>query len=69
MITNTPHALEVFTTQITTFEETLNRQKIFTVPTCFQIMNQVEPMEEPNVELVKETITQLVVEDQENLKP
>ncbi len=69
MITNTLHVSEVFTTQIATFEETLNRQKIFIVPTCFQIMNQAKPMEEPNVELVKETITQLVVEDQENPKP
>ncbi len=69
LTTNTSHASKVFTTQITTFEETFNRQKIFIVPTCFQIMNQVEPMEEPNVELVEETITQLVVKDQKNPKP
>jgi hypothetical protein len=39
LITNTPHALEVFMTPIVTFEETLDRQKIFAMPTSFHIMN------------------------------
>jgi hypothetical protein len=35
--------------------------------TSFQILNQVEPMEETNVKPVERAINQLVVEDQANL--
>ncbi len=55
LITNTPHGLEVFTTPIVTFEKTPNRQKIFVAPTCFQILSQIELVEELGAKLVEET--------------
>jgi hypothetical protein len=36
--------------------------------TCLQILNQVEPIEETNVEPIERAINQLVVEDQKNLE-
>jgi hypothetical protein len=58
LISNTLHVSKVFTTSITTFEETLYQLKI-TVLTGLQILNQVE--------LVKGAINQLVAKDQANL--
>jgi hypothetical protein len=60
LITNTPHALEVFTTPIMTFEETPYQRKIFIVLRGFQILNQIKHVEE--------TITQPIAKDQENLE-
>jgi hypothetical protein len=68
LIINTPHALEIFTTPIATFEETLDQQFFFIMPTCFQILSQVKLVEETSAKLVEEVVTQLVVEDQENLE-
>jgi hypothetical protein len=67
MITNTPYALEVFMTPITTFEETLDRHKVIVAPTCLQILIQVEHVKEINVEHVEGAINQPIAEDQENL--
>jgi len=52
LISSTSYALEVFTTPITTFEDTPNRQKTI-VLIGLQIMNWAEPMEEPGVKLIK----------------
>jgi hypothetical protein len=40
------------------FEKTPNQEKVIIMPTCFQILSQVEPMEETSVELVKGAIDQ-----------
>jgi hypothetical protein len=48
--------LEVFTTPTTTFEETLDQQKT-PMLTSFQILSQVKPMEEANMNLLKEPST------------
>jgi hypothetical protein len=60
LIFNTLHALEVFTTPIVTFEDTLDRPKIV-APTDLQI-NQVKLVEVIGVEFVKKIISQLVTE-------
>ncbi len=59
---STPHALKVFTTPVTTFEETPNQQRII-VLTSLQILNQVELVEEACVEHVERAINQPVVKD------
>jgi len=56
------HALEVFTTPITTFEETPNQQKIV-VLIGLQIVNKVEPLEKASVEPIEGVINQLIAED------
>ncbi len=56
LISSIPHALEVFTTPTTTFEETLDQQKT-PMLTSFQILSQVKPMEEANMNLLKEPST------------
>jgi hypothetical protein len=61
LISSTPHASKVFTTPITTFEDTPNRQKTPT-PTSLQILSQVKLVEEACDELIEEAISQLVVE-------
>jgi hypothetical protein len=66
LISNTLHVSKVFTTSITTFEETLYQLKI-TVLTGLQILSQVEPVEEASVELIEGAINQLVAKDQANL--
>jgi hypothetical protein len=43
-MSSTLHALKVFTTPITTFEDTLDCQKT-TMPTNLQILNQMELVE------------------------
>ncbi len=55
LISSTPHASEVFTTSIMTFEDTPNGQKII-VPTSFQILSQAKFVEEVGVELVEGAI-------------
>jgi hypothetical protein len=67
LISNTPHALEVFTTPIATFENTPNWQKP-TTPTILQILSEVEFVEVACVESVKEVISQMIIEGQSNLK-
>ncbi len=66
MISNTPHALKVFTTPITTFEEIHDRQKTKAL-IGLQILGQIEPMEEVSVKLVIGAINHPIVEDQANL--
>ncbi len=61
MISNTLHALEVFTTPITTFEVMPDRQKTI-VPTNLQILSQVELVEVISVEHVEEITSQPVIE-------
>jgi len=39
------------------------------MPTSLQIMSQVELVEEPNVEPIKEVITQPITRNQENVEP
>ncbi len=56
-------------TPIVTFEETHNRQKIYVTPTSFQILSQVEPMEETSVEHVEEVVTRPIAKYQEHLEP
>ncbi len=56
------HALEVFTTPITTFEETPNQQKIV-VLIGLQIVNKVEPLEKASVEPIEGVINQPIAED------
>jgi hypothetical protein len=51
LISNTPHAFDVFTMLVMTFEETFDQQRI-TTKIGIQILSQVEPMEEANVVLV-----------------
>ncbi len=41
----------------TTFEKTLDRQKIFATPTGFQNLSQIEHVEKLSVELVDEAFT------------
>ncbi len=67
LISSTLHALKVFMTPITTFEETLDRQKTATL-TSFQILNQVELVEERGVKPIEGAINQLVIEDRVNLR-
>lgn len=62
-ITNTLHASDVFTTPITTFEETPYKRKIFIMLKGLQILSQVEHGEETNVEPIKETVTQPIAKD------
>jgi hypothetical protein len=59
LISNTPHASEVYTTPIATFENTPNQQNT-TTPTSLQILSQVELVEAVGVE--EEIIIQLVIE-------
>jgi hypothetical protein len=68
LIINTPHASEVFTTPIATFEETLDQQIVFVVPTGFEFLSQVKLVEETHVKLVEKAVTRPVAEDQENLE-
>ncbi len=49
------------------FEDTPDRQKTV-MPTGFQILNQIKPLEEANVEPVEEAINQLVTKGQCNLR-
>jgi hypothetical protein len=56
------HASKVFTTPITTFEETPNQQKIV-VLIGLQIVNKVEPLEKASVEPIEGVINQLIAED------
>jgi hypothetical protein len=57
LITNTLHVLQVFTTPIATLKKTPNRHKIFIGPIGLKILSQVEHVEEPSVEPIKEAIT------------
>jgi hypothetical protein len=66
LISSTPHALKVFTTPITSFEDTPNQQNI-TMPIGFQILSQVELMEVASVEPFKDVINQPIIESQFNL--
>jgi hypothetical protein len=59
---STPHASKVFTTPITTFEETPNQQRIV-VLTSLQILNQVELVEKACVEHVEKAINQPIAKD------
>ncbi len=67
MILSTSHVSKVFTTSIVIFEDTPDRQKTV-MPTGFQILNQIKPLEEANVEPVEEAINQLVTKGQCNLR-
>jgi hypothetical protein len=58
--------LEVFTTPIITFEDTLDHQKTI-VPIGLQILNQVELVETIGAEFIKEVINQLVAKGQSSL--
>jgi hypothetical protein len=66
LIFTTSHASKVFTTPITTFEET-HYQQMTTMLTCFQFLSQVELMEEIGIKPIKRAINQLIVENQVNL--
>jgi hypothetical protein len=57
LIISTPHASEVFTTPIATFQETLDQQIVFVVPTSFAILSQVKLVEETSAKLVEEAVT------------
>jgi hypothetical protein len=61
LISNTPHVSEVYTTPITTFEDTPNQQKT-TMSISLQMLNQVELVEVIIVEHVEKIIDQLVIE-------
>jgi hypothetical protein len=51
----------VFTTPITTFEDTLDRHKTIT-PTDLQILSQVELVEATSVESIEKVINQFIIE-------
>jgi hypothetical protein len=68
LIINTLHDSEVFTTPITTFEETFDWQKVTIAPTCLQILNQVELMEETNAKFIEGIVNQQIVKDQKNFE-
>jgi hypothetical protein len=61
LISNIPHASMVFTTPITTFEDTLDRHKTIT-PTDLQILSQVELVEATSVESIEKVINQFIIE-------
>jgi hypothetical protein len=58
--------LKVFITPITTFENTLDWQKVV-AQTSLQILNQVELVEVASVEHVEEVINRLITKGQSNL--
>jgi hypothetical protein len=60
LISNTPHALEVFIMPITSFEKTPNQHKIAT-KIGIQVLSQVELVEEANAIPTKGIINQQVV--------
>ncbi len=66
LISNTSHALKVFSRPIMTFEDALDHHKT-TTPTDRQIFSKTKLVEVTNVQLIEEVISQLVVEGQSNL--
>jgi len=61
LISNTPHVSKVYTTPITTFEDTPNQQKT-TMPIGLQMLSQVELVEVIGVEPVEKIINQPITE-------